>query len=67
MTETTGNGDRDTKLADKPTLLERLSAFLTREPEDREELLKLLHGSFERKLLTPTPSRSSKAHCRYPK
>ena len=36
---------------DKPTLLERLSAFLTREPEDREELLKLLHGSFERKLL----------------
>jgi magnesium and cobalt transporter len=51
MTETTGDGDRDTKLADKPTLLERLSAFLAREPEDREELLKLLHGSFERKLL----------------
>ncbi len=37
--------------ADKPTLLERLSAFLTREPEDREELLDLLHGAFERKLL----------------
>ncbi len=37
--------------ADKPTLLERLSAFLTREPEDREELLELLHGAFERKLL----------------
>ncbi len=36
---------------DKPTLLERLSAFLTREPEDREELLDLLHGAFERKLL----------------
>ena len=36
---------------DKPTLLERLSAFLTREPEDREELLALLHGAFERKLL----------------
>jgi magnesium and cobalt transporter len=35
----------------KPTLLERLSAFLTREPEDREELLELLHGAFERKLL----------------
>jgi magnesium and cobalt transporter len=35
----------------KPTLLERLSAFLTREPEDREELLQLLHGAFERKLL----------------
>jgi hypothetical protein len=36
---------------DKPTLLERLSAFLTREPEDREELLVLLHGAYERKLL----------------
>ena len=36
---------------DRPTLLERLSAFLTREPEDREELLDLLHGAFERKLL----------------
>jgi magnesium and cobalt transporter len=36
---------------DKPTLLERVSAFLTREPEDREELLDLLHGAFERKLI----------------
>jgi magnesium and cobalt transporter len=36
---------------DKPTLIERLSAFLTREPEDREELLDLLRGAFERKLL----------------
>src|SRR5512144_1672329 len=35
----------------KPSLLERLSAFLTREPEDREELLELLHGAFEHKLL----------------
>jgi len=35
----------------RPTLLERLSAFLTREPEDREELLELLHGAFEHKLL----------------
>ena len=35
----------------KPTLLERLSAFLTREPEDREELLAVLHGAFEHKLL----------------
>ena len=42
--------ERDDK-ADQPTLLERLSAFLTREPEDREELLDLLHGAFERKLL----------------
>jgi magnesium and cobalt transporter len=40
-------GDKD----DKPTLIERLSAFLTREPEDREELLDLLRGAFERKLL----------------
>jgi len=31
----------------KPTLLERLSAFLSREPDDREELLRLLHGAFE--------------------
>src|SRR5215467_6642685 len=41
--------DRDDK--ERPTLLERLSAFLTREPEDRDELLALLHGAFERKLL----------------
>jgi magnesium and cobalt transporter len=40
--------DRDTL---KPTLLERLSAFLTREPEDREGLLAILHGAFEHKLL----------------
>ena len=40
--------DRDTV---KPTLLERLSAFLTREPEDREGLLDILHGAFEHKLL----------------
>ena len=47
------NDDRNDKLdkPDKPTLLERLSAFLTREPEDREELLELLHGAFEHKLL----------------
>ena len=36
---------------ERPTLLERLSAVLTREPEDRDELLALLHGAFERKLL----------------
>ncbi len=44
------NDERSDK-PDKPTLLERLSAFLTREPEDREELLELLHGAFEHKLL----------------
>ena len=35
----------------RPTLLERLSALLMREPEDREQLLDLLHGAFERNLL----------------
>ena len=35
----------------RPTLLERLSAFLMREPEDREQLLQLLHGAFERNLV----------------
>jgi len=43
--------DSGDKAGSKPTLLERLSAFLTREPEDREELLELLHGAFEHKLL----------------
>ncbi|HTH94428.1 MAG TPA: transporter associated domain-containing protein [Rhodocyclaceae bacterium] len=35
----------------KPNLLERLSSLLMREPEDREQLLSLLHGAFERNLL----------------
>ena len=35
----------------RPTLLERLSALLIRAPEDREELLEVLHSSFERNLL----------------
>jgi len=43
--------DSGGKAGAKPSLLERLSAFLTREPEDREELLELLHGAFEHKLL----------------
>jgi magnesium and cobalt transporter len=34
-----------------PSLLERLSALLSREPEDRNELLALLHSAFERNLL----------------
>src|SRR6184192_1492129 len=41
----------DDKPDDRPTLLERLSAFLTREPEDRGELLDLLRSAFERRLL----------------
>ena len=43
--------DADDKRDDRPTLLERLSAFLTREPEDRGELLDLLRSAFERRLL----------------
>ncbi|HEY9100497.1 HlyC/CorC family transporter [Chitinimonas sp.] len=35
----------------KPNWLERLTAFLLREPEDREELVELLHSAFERHLL----------------
>jgi magnesium and cobalt transporter len=35
----------------KPTLLERLSALLLREPEDREQLVRLLHGAYENNLL----------------
>ena len=37
--------------ADKPTFLERLSSLLLREPEDREQLLQLLHSAHERNLL----------------
>jgi magnesium and cobalt transporter len=35
----------------KPGLLERLSSLLLREPEDRDQLIALLHSAFERKLL----------------
>jgi magnesium and cobalt transporter len=35
----------------KPGLLERLSTLLLREPEDREQLISLLHSAFERNLL----------------
>jgi len=35
----------------KPSLLERLSSLLLREPEDRDQLIELLHGAFERRLL----------------
>jgi magnesium and cobalt transporter len=34
-----------------PSWLERLSAFILREPGDREELVELLHSAFERHLL----------------
>ncbi|MDD4912582.1 MAG: transporter associated domain-containing protein [Sideroxydans sp.] len=35
----------------KPTLLERLSTLLLREPEDREQLIALLHNAYQRNLL----------------
>jgi magnesium and cobalt transporter len=37
--------------SNKPSLLERLSALLTRGPEDLEHLVKQLHSAFERNLL----------------
>lgn len=35
----------------KPSLLERLSHFLLREPEDREQLVALLHSAYEHNLM----------------
>ena len=35
----------------KPKWLERLGAFLMREPEDREQLVELLRSAYERNLL----------------
>lgn len=35
----------------KPTFLERLSAFVMREPEDREQLLELMRSAYDRNLL----------------
>lgn len=35
----------------KPSLLERLSHFLLREPEDREQLVDLLHAAYENRLM----------------
>jgi magnesium and cobalt transporter len=37
--------------AEKPNWLERLSHLLLREPDDREQLVELLHASFEKHLL----------------
>jgi magnesium and cobalt transporter len=41
----------DSSHSGKPSLLERLGAILMREPEDREQLLELLHSSYERRLM----------------
>src|SRR5262245_55381664 len=46
-----GADHADMDESNKPSLLERLSALLTREPEDREHLVKQLHSAFERNLL----------------
>lgn len=35
----------------KPGLLDRLSSLLLRQPEDRDQLIELLHSAFERRLL----------------
>ena len=35
----------------KPTLLERIGAWIAREPEDREELVELLRAAYERNLI----------------
>lgn len=39
------------KSSSKPSLLERLSHFLLREPEDREQLVELLHSAYENNLM----------------
>jgi hemolysin (HlyC) family protein len=36
---------------DKPSLLDRLSALLTREPEDRDDLVEVLRGAYEHRLI----------------
>src|SRR6476620_3492074 len=41
----------DSEKLHKPGLLERLSNFLLREPEDREQLVELLHGAYENSLM----------------
>jgi magnesium and cobalt transporter len=35
----------------RPSLLERISHWLMREPEDREQLIELLHGAYENNLM----------------
>jgi magnesium and cobalt transporter len=36
---------------DKPSLLDRLSALLAREPEDRDDLVEVLRGAYEHRLI----------------
>ena len=51
----------------KPGLLERLSSLLLREPEDRNQLVELLHSAFERKLLDADALSMIEGCCRFPK
>ena len=41
----------DAPQSNKPSLLERLSTLLLREPEDRAQLIQLLYGAYEKNLL----------------
>lgn len=41
----------ESETSNKPSLLERLSHFLLREPEDREQLVELLHSAYENQLI----------------
>ena len=41
----------DSPESSKPSLLERLSTLLLREPEDREQLIQLLYGAYKNNLL----------------
>ena len=45
------NDDEAPKGGDKPTFMERITAMLLREPEDREELVAIIRGALERHLL----------------
>ena len=35
----------------RPSFIERLTSLLLREPEDREQLLEILHSAYERNLM----------------
>ncbi len=51
MASESENKPSNAKLSNKPSLLERLSHFLLREPEDREQLVTLLHSAYENNLM----------------
>lgn len=43
--------ESDSSPSHKPSLMERISHWLMREPEDREQLIELLHGAYENSLM----------------